>query len=114
MIYSGYTIEELREKGGTAKKILDMIDILVDGRFEVNNTNRKIWRGSDNQRLHIMSERAKKYSAYAEKEYGGRRELFLEEGKDYSLRIIGIPERGFMNLFKRRCEAKGINVTGGV
>ena len=57
-IYSGFTFEELigdvkcRASLSTAKEILDNIDILVDGRFEIEKKNLSLkFRGSKNQRI---------------------------------------------------------------
>ena len=56
-IYSGFTLEEMREKDGypncdVTEKILGMIDVLVDGRFveELKDITLR-FRGSSNQRL---------------------------------------------------------------
>lgn len=108
MVYSGYTIEELRRQGKVAENLLSVIDILIDGRFEEKNTNRKLWRGSDNQRFHILSERAKRYSHYADAEYNGKRELSMEMMGDHTFKIIGIPERGFFEEFNERCRKLGL------
>lgn len=110
MIYSGYTIEELRKHTETTNKLLGMIDILVDGRFEEANTNKKLWRGSDNQRFHILSEKAKKYGQYVEAEYNEERELHFEI-QDNSFKIIGIPERGFFEELEKRCKELGLILT---
>ena len=108
MVYSGYTLEELKKQGHIVNKILNMIDILVDGRFDEGNTNKKLWRGSDNQKFHILSERAKKYARYADKEYSGKRELHIEMAKDNSFKIIGIPDREFVGDLKKRCGELGL------
>ena len=55
MSYSGYTFEELLEKGrenGAVKKLLSCLDILVDGRFVLSERSLELkFRGSKNQRL---------------------------------------------------------------
>ncbi|WP_258189015.1 4Fe-4S single cluster domain-containing protein [Candidatus Hakubella thermalkaliphila] len=111
MVYSGYTIEDLNEQGESASKLLSLIDILIDGRFEEENSNKKLWRGSDNQRFHILSERAKKYARYAEEEYRGQRELHFEMSEGNSFKIIGIPNRGFMRDLKKQCRGLGLTLT---
>lgn len=54
-IYSGYTYEQLLEKGKENKAIqglLDTVDILVDGRFILEKKDLALaFRGSSNQRL---------------------------------------------------------------
>jgi anaerobic ribonucleoside-triphosphate reductase activating protein len=55
MAYSGYTYEELRERTVTEPavgQLLDLVDILVDGRFEIGLRDLTLlYRGSSNQRL---------------------------------------------------------------
>jgi anaerobic ribonucleoside-triphosphate reductase activating protein len=59
MIYSGYTLEDLRAKGDAyAARLLALTDLLVDGPFvrEQPETARR-WVGSTNQRLHFLTDR---------------------------------------------------------
>ena len=53
MSYSGYTLEELRGRHDpSTDELLDMLDILVDGRFVEDERNLTlIYRGSENQRV---------------------------------------------------------------
>jgi len=57
MVFSGYTLEELRARPD-ASTLLAECDLLVDGRFERDklDTSRR-WIGSSNQRLHFMTTR---------------------------------------------------------
>lgn len=60
MLYSGYTLAQLREKPGAAR-LLKAVDLLVDGRYEQSLPEKKRrWLGSSNQVLHFLSPR---YSA---------------------------------------------------
>jgi anaerobic ribonucleoside-triphosphate reductase activating protein len=111
LVYSGYTIEELREFGDVTNKVLEVIDILIDGRFEQQNTNKKLWRGSDNQDFHILSRLANKYSHYANAEYHGKRELSIEMIGDYIFKVIGVPERGFLEDLEKTFKKKGFLLT---
>lgn len=51
--YTGYTIEELRSiNNKDINELLETIDVLVDGRFEIDNLDLSIpFRGSTNQRI---------------------------------------------------------------
>ena len=53
--YTGYTLEEilaLAKKNKFINELLHNIDVLVDGRFDKNLTNKKvIFRGSSNQKI---------------------------------------------------------------
>ena len=59
MIYTGYTLAELRSRGDAATDaLLAATDLLVDGRFEQSlyETGRR-WIGSSNQVLHFLTDR---------------------------------------------------------
>jgi anaerobic ribonucleoside-triphosphate reductase activating protein len=61
MIFTGYTIEELRSKQDPAvEALLGETDILVDGPYlrEQPETKRR-WIGSANQRIHFLSDRCR-------------------------------------------------------
>lgn len=51
--YSGWTLEELLKKDDPAvRKLLELTDVLVDGRFMLPQRSLNLkWRGSKNQRL---------------------------------------------------------------
>ena len=52
-LYTGYTMEELKErKSETVDQILDLVDVIVDGRFEEDLKVVDLpFRGSTNQRI---------------------------------------------------------------
>jgi anaerobic ribonucleoside-triphosphate reductase activating protein len=59
MLFSGYTLRELKEKRDSAiERLLGATDILVDGPYlrELPDTNRR-WIGSRNQVIHFLSSR---------------------------------------------------------
>ena len=50
--YTGYTFEELLNGGEDMRKLLENVDVLVDGRFQLAQRTLEFkWRGSFNQRL---------------------------------------------------------------
>lgn len=56
--YSGYTLEELRSVGPPeSASLLENLDILIDGPFLVDQAASLLWRGSRNQRIHLLSRR---------------------------------------------------------
>jgi len=59
MVFSGYTLAELREATDPAvPRLLAATDLLVDGRFEAaRGTVTRRWVGSDNQVMHFLSDR---------------------------------------------------------
>jgi anaerobic ribonucleoside-triphosphate reductase activating protein len=54
MVFSGYTLLELRAR---AEALLEHIDLLVDGRFDRAQPDGRRWIGSRNQVLHFLSDR---------------------------------------------------------
>lgn len=57
MVYSGFTLEELRDRGEPATlELLEQTDLLVDGPYlgEFPESRRR-WVGSTNQRVHALS-----------------------------------------------------------
>ena len=57
MSYSGYTLEELQARGDKATDaLLEILDILVDGRYvEAERNLELLYRGSENQRVIDMN-----------------------------------------------------------
>lgn len=101
MVYSGYTIDEIKGLGAKAGRILQIIDVLVDGPYREETDNKKLWRGSDNQTMHILSERSAPYRCFVDADYGKKRPLSFELDGCNRLKIIGIPERGFLRAFEQ-------------
>ncbi len=49
-LWSGYTLAELSE---AQKQVVDLIDVLIDGKFEQDKKDLNLeWRGSSNQIIH--------------------------------------------------------------
>lgn len=57
MIFTGYQLEELGEENFKgSEKLLQFTDILIDGEYEIENTEMiRNWVGSTNQRFHYMT-----------------------------------------------------------
>jgi anaerobic ribonucleoside-triphosphate reductase activating protein len=54
--YTGFTIEELKGMGNRSiESFLRRIDILIDGRYEIAKKANLLWRGSSNQRVHVLT-----------------------------------------------------------
>ena len=70
VVFTGFTIEDLRARGGAASDALRAIDVLVDGRYHADEPERdRLWVGSRNQRFHYLSGR---YTAAIERPAAGR------------------------------------------
>jgi len=99
MVYSGYPFEFLRK---TFISHLDLIDILVSEPFQYKENDTKLWRGSDNQIIHLLSKRAKQ--EYNEDEmnelrYPEQRSLQIIQNPD-SIFIAGIPKRADLDKLR--------------
>jgi len=59
MVFSGYTLEELRARADAAvEAVLRVTDLLVDGRYDARRPERsRRWVGSENQRFHYLTDR---------------------------------------------------------
>ena len=53
IIYSGFTLNELKEKG--YQDILSLTGVLIDGKYIKERNNNCFLRGSDNQTIHILN-----------------------------------------------------------
>jgi anaerobic ribonucleoside-triphosphate reductase activating protein len=106
LVYSGYTYSRLSSK---YRGILKVIDVLVSGPYIESKTDRLIWRGSDNQKITLLSEKAKKiYPASIDRtEWGARSMQFSIIGD--SVYMVGIPARGDLDKLYRKMKEKGIS-----
>jgi anaerobic ribonucleoside-triphosphate reductase activating protein len=86
MLYTGYELEEIHNKGYS--EILDFVDILIPGRFEEDKRNTNLeWRGSENQKVHFLSER---YINFVMEDANYIEITIDENGKQT---ILGYPEK---------------------
>lgn len=108
--YSGFTIEELQTRGAQVAAYLGELDILIDGRFEQSAANDLQWRGSDNQRVHLLSERAARHAAQIEAPMPDARPLQVQILGAGSYRLIGIPKRGDLAAYRAALGGVGLKV----
>jgi anaerobic ribonucleoside-triphosphate reductase activating protein len=78
--YSGYTLDELHQlKNPFVMEFLSQLDILIDGRFQQKYKANLLWRGSNNQNVHFLTDR---YSDFKSKINSGREiELIVGNNK---------------------------------
>ena len=98
MIFTGFTLEELRGNPDPAvQSLLTHIDILVDGPYlrELPETKRR-WIGSANQRVHFLSERCDPDDPHWR--LPNTLEIRLQDG---AVTINGFPARSAAGLWKR-------------
>ena len=90
--FTGYTIEELRAKNSQAvNKLLENVDLLVDGGFEKDNFDlSRPWVGSSNQRYIFLTDF---YSPEEIKKYKNKVEVRISEGGKLEINGMGDFER---------------------
>ena len=91
LVYTGYTLGQLREHcGEDAKACLDLIDVLIDGPYvESRNHPDCVLRGSDNQCIHYLNPEAEpRYADYMQQ--GRQLETFVH---NRTIVITGIQNR---------------------
>lgn len=94
LVYTGYTLEEIRNRcaGDAALECLRYIDVLIDGRYvEKLNTRDCVLRGSSNQIIYYLNEG--KRAIYAEYMKKGRMiESFVHDGNTILTGILNAEE----------------------
>ncbi len=114
MVYTGHTLEELRAAREVwVAELLALVDLLVDGPFDHACQADLLWRGSANQRIHLLSPRYEDLSGVLERPGVGVEVRTDTEGRVF---WAGVPPTGFVRGLQRAAEAKGIelSVNGGV
>jgi len=105
MSYTGFTLAALRRHGTPGQlALLDRLDLLVDGPYQVARHGDLRWRGSSNQRLIALTDRYR--HVLAEPDVGAGIEFTL--GNDHTLSWAGVPAvPGFRDQFTAALAAKG-------
>lgn len=110
MVYSGYTLAEILEGPQAQREMLALADVLMDGQYCRELPTDKLWRGSDNQQMHLLSKKVQKYRNFIDAEYGLSRPLQVEITAGNNLQLIGIPGRGDLDRFKEGLSRRGITM----
>ena len=103
MVFTGYQMDELNEK---QIKCFSKFDLVVDGRYEKNQSGNYLWRGSSNQKFYSPS---KKYdnqllsSLYKSKTNG-----ISIKVTDDDLYFYGIPANNEINFINTELINRGI------
>jgi anaerobic ribonucleoside-triphosphate reductase activating protein len=108
LVYTGYTVEEIMSGPEEMQELLCSIDMLMDGRYMQEIPNTLNWRGSDNQRLLLLSERSMKYRDVVLSKFPAKRNLQVHHTQDGAVTIVGIPQRGFQSRLRELSNKRGI------
>lgn len=101
MCYTGYRLEYLKTQGDINQKLLlTKIDLLVDGVYSENLQDDLLWRGSNNQRLLLLSDRYRKF-LQSQRDRSAGLEFFLNETGEIG--FSGVPTQpNFFQDFESR------------
>ena len=88
-VFSGYTLGEIQASSDPAAHcLLGLIDILLAGRFVETRACRSLWRGSENQTVHFLTDR---YRAQDFDLDSGAAEVEVILGRSGEVVITGFP-----------------------
>lgn len=105
LVFSGYPQSELAAKH---QEIFAWIDVLISEPYQADSGNERIWRGSDNQRITLLSDLARqRYPADIDQQtWNGPRSLdVFVEGE--SVWMAGIPRPGELARLQEKLAAAG-------
>lgn len=106
IVYSGFLKEDLERNNDTGvQRLLQNIDILIDGHYMQELDDGKPYRGSSNQKIHLMTER---YKSVFEDYYNGidKRNIEIDVEKD-NVYMVGVPSKNGIEVwrqFKKKAE----------
>lgn len=107
MSYSGFTLEHLRRHGDAGQQaLLDRLDVLVDGPYLAARHADLRWRGSSNQRVHLLTDR---HPAPDEDRSAG---IEFQAGRDDVMWIGVPPVPGFRDRFEQAMRDQGVQLGG--
>lgn len=88
LVYSGYTMNDIKDMGESAYRLLSLIDILIDGPFDKNAPSTHPLLGSGNQNIHYLSNNGLALKPLTDKKPNGIFDLGL--GPDNFQMLIGV------------------------
>lgn len=103
IVYSGFTIEEI-QNASDFKRLLSLIDILIDGKYVKELDDGRAYVGSSNQRIHYLTDRYKEAGAiyYSAK----KRKAEIKFTSDKAI-LVGVPSAEALNLWNKIKEKTG-------
>lgn len=103
--FTGYRLSELRRHptDSGAADLLAETDVLIDGRYVASRNDDRGLRGSDNQRIHLLTGRLA--DSYEDLSSGRRRVEFRLRGR--SALLVGVPDRSAVSAFETLGQGAG-------
>jgi anaerobic ribonucleoside-triphosphate reductase activating protein len=105
LVYTGHPVERIEQH---LRAMAPMIDALVSDPFDIAQPQTKALRGSDNQRLHFLTERGRAlFSPYERALTVDDRQLHVMLDAQGTAWIAGIPARGDLARLQAILQAQG-------
>ncbi|WP_292927709.1 4Fe-4S single cluster domain-containing protein [Novosphingobium sp. PASSN1] len=104
LVFTGF---ELADVAPWLKANPGLVDALVTGRYRSEVPQTKALRGSDNQRLVLLTDEAMAFAAYDQKADSADRRLDVMFDQDGDAWFAGIPARGAMGRLRRALATSG-------
>ena len=100
IIYSGFLKEDLEKNNDTGvKRLLQHADILIDGHYVQELDDGKPYRGSSNQKIHLVTDRYK--SIFNDYYYGtNKRNIEIDIDKD-NVYKVGVPSKNGIDVWRQ-------------
>jgi anaerobic ribonucleoside-triphosphate reductase activating protein len=107
LCYTGYRFEQLIDEE-KFQKILQHIDVLIDGEYRIDQDTGQRWRGSENQRFHFLTPR---YLSEKENWFTiSERQIEIELEIDGALLLSGVPSKNFIDDLTTQLNHRNISI----
>jgi anaerobic ribonucleoside-triphosphate reductase activating protein len=107
LCFSGHPLARLRRRH---PDMLDRLDAIVAGPYVRTRPTRRIWCGSENQRITALSAQGRRrYAPFVDLEVD---RAPLQVTVDEGVWVIGVPQPGDLLRLQERLAARGITLTG--
>lgn len=108
--FTGFTLEDLQTTPPNpgVKKLLNEVDVLIDGPYVAALNDDRGLRGSSNQRIHYLTERLRSHDFETQPR---QVELKIQEN---SVFLAGVPSRGVLGAFNRAMNQSQNLFSGGL
>lgn len=100
IIYTGFLREQLdKHENVGVKRLLQHADILIDGHYMKELDDGKPYRGSSNQKIHLLTDR---YKTIFEEYYNGtpKRNIEIDIEKD-NVYMVGVPSKNGIEVWRQ-------------
>ena len=109
LVYSGYPWEQIAP---TVERWDGCIDVVISDPFDAQAGQTLLWRGSDNQRMHLLTplgvDRYQKWIDAPRSALPAALDVFFEDGEVW---MAGIPLPGTMKILRSRLAEAGFSST---